>query len=84
MKTKFYIIILYLIFLISCGTTTQIKQESVSQEKKFLKENKSEKKLYKGEGLVIAITVPKSRNLSNEKDWIPLYMQDSLTGNFAH
>ena len=84
MKTKFFIIILYLIFLISCGTTAQIKQESVSQEKKFVKENKSEKKLYKGEGLVIAITVPKSRNLSNEKAWIPLYMQDSLTGNFAH
>lgn len=84
MKTKLFIIILYLIFLVSCGTTVQIKQESVSQEKKFVKENKSEKKLYKGEGLVIAITVPQSRNLSNEKAWIPLYMQDSLTGNFAH
>ena len=48
MKTKFFIIILYLIFLISCGTTAQIKQESVSQEKKFVKENKSEKNCIKG------------------------------------
>lgn len=85
MKCRVSIIVLCLIFLISCGTTSQITPKIDSQEKKFVNENKTEyKKLYKGEDVIIAITLPQGRNLSKEKEWIPLYMQDSLTGNFAH
>lgn len=85
MKCRVSIIVLCLIFLISCGTTSQIPPKTDSQEKKFVNENKTEyKKLYKGEGVIIAITLPQGRNLSKENEWIPLYMQDSLTGNFAH
>lgn len=41
------------------------------------------KKLYKGEGLVIAVTSPNFSNASDNDSWIPQYFQDSLTGKFV-
>lgn len=90
---KLFAIFISLLALASCGTVSQINRENVSQinredvsqEKEIAKEEKSEqKKLYKGDGIAIAITVPQIRNIKESDAWIPLYMQDSLTGNFAH
>lgn len=72
-----------MVFLASCGSTSQVRESSATAEKSSSKESKSDKNLYKGAGLVIAVTSPQIRNASQNSAWIPQFFQDSLTGNFA-
>lgn len=77
MKKRVFIFLIILMCLISCGTTSQVS-EGVGE-----KETKTQKNLYKGSGLVIAVALPQTRNVGQQAAWIPLYFQDSLTGNFS-
>ena len=52
-----------MIFLSSCGSTAEVSNVAQTTEKSSsVKEIKSEKDLYKGAGLVIAVTAPEVRN----------------------
>ena len=79
MKRLLFVIISSLALLFSCATTSQAGKEVAVQEKKS-----EQKNLYKGKDLVIAVTLPQTRNVGQSSTWIPQYLQDSLTGNFAN
>lgn len=46
-------------------------------------EKPAQKKLYKGEGLVIAVLPPGFSGASQSEQWMPQYFQDSITSKFA-
>ena len=79
MKKLLFVILSSLALLFSCATTSQAGKEVAVQEKKS-----EQKNLYKGKDLVIAVTLPQTRNVGQSSTWIPQYLQDSLTGNFAN
>lgn len=73
-----------MIFLSSCGSTAEVSEAAPTTEKSSsVKETKSEKNLYKGAGLVIAVTAPEVRNGGKGESWMPQFFQDSITGNLA-
>ena len=73
-----------MIFLSSCGSTAEVSEATPTTEKSSsVKETKSEKDLYKGAGLVIAVTAPEVRNGGKAESWMPQFFQDSITGNLA-
>ena len=73
-----------MIFLSSCGSTAEVSEAATTTEKSSsVKETKSEKDLYKGAGLVIAVTAPEVRNGGKAESWMPQFFQDSITGNLA-
>ena len=73
-----------MIFLSSCGSTAEVSEAAPTTEKSSsVKETKSEKDLYKGAGLVIAVTAPDVRNGGKAESWMPQFFQDSITGNLA-
>lgn len=73
-----------MIFLSSCGSTAEVSNVAQTTEKSSsVKEIKSEKDLYKGAGLVIAVTAPEVRNGGKGESWMPQFFQDSITGNLA-
>lgn len=80
MKRIFILILTSLMLLVACSTTTKATPES---KKLFSEEKQQSKKLFKGNGVTIAVTAPQSREVEQKDAWIPQYMQDSLTGNFA-
>lgn len=72
------------IFLSACGSTAEVSEAAPTTEKSSsVKEIKSEKDLYKGAGLVIAVTAPEVRNGGKAESWMPQFFQDSITGNLA-
>ncbi len=79
--------VLTALFLASCGSTSSVDTASAdgaaAQSVKSAKASASDKNLYKGAGLVIAVTAPEVRNGSKGDDWMPQFFQDSITGNFA-
>ena len=73
-----------MIFLSSCGSTAEVSEAATTTEKSSsVKETKSDKNLYKGAGLVIAVTAPEVRNGGKAESWMPQFFQDSITGNLA-
>lgn len=73
-----------MIFLSACGSTAEVSNVAQTTEKSSsVKEIKSEKDLYKGAGLVIAVTAPEVRNGGKGESWMPQFFQDSITGNLA-
>ena len=75
-----------MIFLSACGSTSQVSANEatpVAEKSSPVKESKSDKNLYKGAGLVIAVTSSEVRNGGKSESWIPQFFQDSITGNFA-
>lgn len=46
-------------------------------------EKPAQKKLFKGEGLVIAVLPPGFSGASQSEQWMPQYFQDSITGKIA-
>ena len=73
-----------MIFLSSCGSTAEVSEAAPTTEKSSsVKETKSDKNLYKGAGLVIAVTAPEVRNGGKAESWMPQFFQDSITGNLA-
>lgn len=73
-----------MIFLSSCGSTAEVSNVAQTTEKSSsVKETKSDKNLYKGAGLVIAVTAPEVRNGGKGESWMPQFFQDSITGNLA-
>lgn len=73
-----------MIFLSACGSTAEVSEAAPTTEKSSsVKETKSEKDLYKGAGLVIAVTAPEVRNGGKAESWMPQFFQDSITGNLA-
>ena len=73
-----------MIFLSACGSTAEVSEAAPTTEKSSsVKETKSEKDLYKGAGLVIAVTAPEVRNGGKGESWMPQFFQDSITGNLA-
>nr|WP_318693032.1 CsgG/HfaB family protein [uncultured Treponema sp.] len=73
-----------MIFLSACGSTAVVSEAAPTTEKSSsVKETKSEKNLYKGAGLVIAVTAPEVRNGGKGESWMPQFFQDSITGNLA-
>ena len=80
---KFYLLFSLCLILISCSTTSQLKNDSSYSEIPLKKENKVSKNLYKGKDLVIAVTIPQGRDIDQKELWILQYLQDSITGKFA-
>ena len=73
-----------MIFLSACGSTAEVSEAAPTTEKSSsVKETKSDKNLYKGAGLVIAVTAPEVRNGGKTESWMPQFFQDSITGNLA-
>lgn len=73
-----------MIFLSACGSTAEVSEAAPTTEKSSsVKETKSDKNLYKGAGLVIAVTAPEVRNGGKAESWMPQFFQDSITGNLA-
>lgn len=73
-----------MIFLSACGSTAEVSESAPTTEKSSsVKETKSDKNLYKGAGLVIAVTAPEVRNGGKAESWMPQFFQDSITGNLA-
>lgn len=73
-----------MIFLSACGSTAEVSEAATTTEKSSsVKEIKSDKNLYKGAGLVIAVTAPEVRNGGKAESWMPQFFQDSITGNLA-
>lgn len=74
-----------LIFLSACGSTSEVAESSATAEKSSSSKasKESDKNLYKGAGLVIAVTAPEVRNGGKNEEWMPQFFQDSITGNFA-
>ena len=73
-----------MIFLSACGSTAEVSEAATTTEKSSsVKETKSDKNLYKGAGLVIAVTAPEVRNGGKAESWMPQFFQDSITGNLA-
>ena len=75
-----------MIFLSACGSTSQVSANEatpVAEKSSPVKESKAGKNLYKGAGLVIAVTSPEVRNGGKSESWMPQFFQDSITGNFA-
>lgn len=84
MKKRNFIFLISLMCLVSCGTTSQVNKNTSTSQEASSKETKSGNNIYKGKDLVIAVTLPQTRNIGQSSAWIPQYFQDSLTGNFAH
>lgn len=80
---KLYLLFFLCLILISCSTTSQLKNDSSNSEIPLKKENKVSKNLYKGKDLVIAVTIPQGRDIEQKELWILQYLQDSITGKFA-
>lgn len=80
---KLYLLFYLCLILISCSTTSQLKNDSSNSEISLKKENKVSKNLYKGKDLVIAVTIPQGRDIDKKELWILQYLQDSITGKFA-
>lgn len=80
---KLYLLFYLCLILISCSTTSQLKNDSSNSEIPLKKENKVSKNLYKGKDLVIAVTIPHGRDIEQKELWILQYLQDSITGKFA-
>lgn len=80
---KLYLLFFLCLILISCSTTSQLKNDSSNSEIPLKKENKVSKNLYKGKDLVIAVTIPQGRDIDQKELWILQYLQDSITGKFA-
>lgn len=80
---KLYLLFYLCLILISCSTTSQLKNDSSNSEIPLKKENKVSKNLYKGKDLVIAVTIPQGRDIDQKELWILQYLQDSITGKFA-
>ena len=80
---KLYLLFYLCLILISCSTTSQLKNDSSNSEIPLKKENKVSKNLYKGKDLVIAVTIPQGRDIEQKELWILQYLQDSITGKFA-
>ena len=80
---KLYFLLSLCLILISCSTTSQLKNDSSNSEISLKKENKVSKNLYKGKDLVIAVTIPQGRDIDQKELWILQYLQDSITGKFA-
>lgn len=80
---KHYLLFYLCLILISCSTTSQLKNDSSNSEISLKKENKVSKNLYKGKDLVIAVTIPQGRDIDKKELWILQYLQDSITGKFA-
>ena len=63
-----------MIFLSSCGSTAEVSEAATTTEKSSsVKEIKSEKDLYKGADLVIAVTAPEVRNGGKGESWMPQF-----------
>lgn len=84
MRKRNFIFLISLMCLVSCGTTSQVNKNTSTSQETSSKGTKSGNNLYKGKDLVIAVTLPQTRNDGYTAAWIPQYFQDSLTGNFAH
>ena len=80
---KLYLLFYLCLILISCSTTSQLKNDSSNSEIPLKKEHKVSKNLYKGKDLVIAVTIPQGRDIDQKELWILQYLQDSITGKFA-
>lgn len=76
---KLYLLFYLCLILISCSTTSQLKNDSSNSEIPLKKENKVSKNLYKGKDLVIAVTIPQGRDIDQKELWILL-----VPGDFDH
>ncbi len=79
---KIFILVLTTLLLFSCASTPNNSNKPANSNETY--SVKAEKPQYKGDGVRIAISVPSFGDNSEEKNWIPFYVQDSLTRNFAH
>ena len=79
---KIFILILTTLLLFSCASTPNNSNKPANSNETY--SVKAEKPQYKGDGVRIAISAPSFGDTSKEKNWIPFYVQDSLTRNFAH
>lgn len=92
MTKSFFLILVALFLLASCGSTSGLKQSSAidsykeensSSASQQSKKTASLKNPYKGKELVIAVTLPKVANVTSESAAFPQYFQDSITGKIA-
>lgn len=84
MKKRIFIVLTALLVMASGGSTSSRGKKAARLESPPPKmETEAEKNLYKGAGVSIAVTSPQLREAAKTDAWIPQFMQDSLTGNFA-